>query len=51
MDNVLATPHCGWYSEESKVEIRIKLATDIARVLNGEEPVGFVNKRELGGKQ
>ncbi|MDK2944087.1 C-terminal binding protein [uncultured Mesotoga sp.] len=51
MDNVLATPHCGWYSEESKIEIRIKLATDMARVLNGEEPVGFVNKRELGGKQ
>ncbi|MDK2950766.1 MAG: D-3-phosphoglycerate dehydrogenase / 2-oxoglutarate reductase [Kosmotogales bacterium] len=48
MDNVIATPHCGWYSEESKIEIRKKIATNVLKVLKGEEPYGFVNKKELG---
>ncbi|MCD6347705.1 MAG: C-terminal binding protein [Bacteroidales bacterium] len=47
MNNVIVTPHCGWYSEESKIDIRVKLAKDIARVLNGKEPFGFVNKKHI----
>lgn len=49
MDNVIVTPHCGWYSEESKVAIRQQLTEDIVRALLGEEPNGFVNKTDLGG--
>jgi len=43
LDNVLLSPHVAWYSEESIVELREKLATDVARVLQGKYPEGFVN--------
>lgn len=38
-DNVILTPHTGFYSAESLVELQTKAATDVARVLQGEEPV------------
>lgn len=41
--NVCLTPHMAWYSEESIIELREKLAMDIARVLQGKRPTGFVN--------
>lgn len=44
LKNVCLTPHVAWYSEESIIELRKKLATDIARVLQGKRPEGFVNK-------
>lgn len=43
LKNVCLTPHVAWYSEESIVELREKLAMDIARVLQGKRPEGFVN--------
>jgi D-3-phosphoglycerate dehydrogenase len=43
IENVCLTPHVAWYSEESVVELRKKLAGDIARVLQGKDPEGFVN--------
>ena len=49
MNNVISTPHCGWYSEESKIAIREQLTEDIVRALNGEKPNGFVNKADFGG--
>jgi len=38
-DNVILTPHTGFYSAESLVELQTKAATDVARVLQGEPPV------------
>jgi len=43
LDNVVLTPHVAWYSEDSQEELRTKLAQDIARVLTGKIPEGFVN--------
>jgi D-3-phosphoglycerate dehydrogenase len=38
-DNVILTPHTGFYSEEALVELQTKCASDVARVLSGEAPV------------
>ena len=43
LDNVFLTPHVAWYSEESIVELREKLARDIGAILKGYRPHGFVN--------
>jgi D-3-phosphoglycerate dehydrogenase len=40
--NVLITPHLGWYSEESEIEVRKKAAMEIARVIRGEKPLHVV---------
>lgn len=37
-DDVLVTPHVGWYSEESRRELSRRVAEDVARVLTGAEP-------------
>lgn len=38
-DNVILTPHIGFYSVEALAELQTKAATDVARVLRGEKPV------------
>jgi len=38
-DNVILTPHIGFYSVEALAELQTKAATDVARVLSGEPPV------------
>jgi D-3-phosphoglycerate dehydrogenase / 2-oxoglutarate reductase len=38
-DNLILTPHTGFYSAESLVELQTKAATDVAHVLQGEKPV------------
>jgi D-3-phosphoglycerate dehydrogenase len=38
-DNVILTPHTGFYSVEALDELQTKCAADVARVLSGEEPV------------
>jgi len=38
-DNLILTPHTGFYSAESLVELQTKAATDVARILQGEAPV------------
>jgi D-3-phosphoglycerate dehydrogenase len=38
-DNVILTPHTGFYSVEALDELQTKCATDVARVLSGEKPV------------
>jgi D-3-phosphoglycerate dehydrogenase len=38
-DNVILTPHTAFYSVEALEELQTKCATDVARVLSGEEPV------------
>ena len=49
MPQVLLSPHVAWYSEESQIELRRKIAADIGRALNGLRPIGLVN-RELKEK-
>jgi D-3-phosphoglycerate dehydrogenase len=38
-DNVILTPHTGFYSVEALEELQTKCAADVARVLSGENPV------------
>ncbi|MFQ5857214.1 MAG: C-terminal binding protein [Anaerolineae bacterium] len=46
-DNVILTPHIGFYSEESLVELQTKAAQEVARVLSGESPRYPVNPEVL----
>lgn len=46
LEQVLISPHVAWYSEESQIELRRKIARDVGRALNGILPEGLVN-REL----
>jgi D-3-phosphoglycerate dehydrogenase / 2-oxoglutarate reductase len=38
-DNLILTPHTGFYSVEALEELQTKCATDVARVLSGEAPI------------
>jgi len=44
--NLLLTPHAAWYSVESVIELRRKVAAEAARVLAGEPPLHAA--RDLG---
>lgn len=37
-DDVLLSPHAGWYSESAREDLAREVAGDVARVLAGEEP-------------
>ena len=41
--DVIITPHTGFYSEESLVELQTKAAQEVVRVLSGEAPLNPVN--------
>jgi D-3-phosphoglycerate dehydrogenase len=43
LDNVILTPHAGWYSEGSIVELKRKVATSVRRVLDGQLPAAVAN--------
>jgi len=49
MPQVLLSPHVAWYSEESQIDLRRKIAQDVGRALSGLLPHGLVN-RELKDK-
>lgn len=38
-DNVILTPHAGFYSVEALEELQTKAASDVARVLSSEDPI------------
>ena len=40
---ITITPHAGWYSEASKLDVRVKAIEDVARVLSGKAPRSPVN--------
>jgi D-3-phosphoglycerate dehydrogenase len=44
LNNVILSDHAGWYSEESKAELKTKAARNIAAVLRGGRPAYPVNK-------
>lgn len=46
-DNVVLTPHTGFYSEEALVDLQTKAAQQVALVLEGKEPRYPVNLKAL----
>ena len=42
-DDVILTPHVGWYSEESREEVIRSVAEDVRRVFADEPPIGRVD--------
>ena len=46
-DNVIITPHTSFYSEESLVELQVKAAEEVVRVLEGQSPRNPVNPEAL----
>ncbi len=47
-DNVILTPHIGFYSEESKSELKRRAAENVRSVLAGKLPGSVVNGEVLG---
>ena len=47
-DNVILTPHIGFYSEESKSELKRRAAESVRAVLDGKLPDSVVNSEVLG---
>ena len=43
MDNVILTPHVGWYSEESREHVTVEAAREVVRILRSERPKSPVN--------
>jgi D-3-phosphoglycerate dehydrogenase len=41
---ILVTPHSGWYSEDAAVDVRVRAAEEVVRVLRGEQPRCPVNQ-------
>jgi D-3-phosphoglycerate dehydrogenase / 2-oxoglutarate reductase len=48
--DVIITPHTGFYSEESMLELQVKAAEEVVRVLSGQSPRNPVNPEVLQGK-
>ena len=46
-DNVILTPHTGFYSEDALLELQTKAASDVASVLQGKTPIYPVNPEAL----
>lgn len=44
MDQVIATPHCAWYSEEAISTLQRKVAEEVVNVLSGNRPFHCTNK-------
>ena len=49
MPNVIITPHTAFYSQESLLELELRTAGEVVRVLNGERPQNWINP-EIAGK-
>jgi D-3-phosphoglycerate dehydrogenase / 2-oxoglutarate reductase len=50
-DNVILTPHMGFYSAESLIDLQSKAAEEVVRVLTGEVPRNPVNPEVLKSSQ
>ena len=44
MDQVIATPHCAWYSEEAIATLQRKVAEEVVNVLSGNRPFNCTNR-------
>ncbi len=43
-ERVWITPHTAWFSEQASVDMRVRAAEEIVRILRGEQPRSPVNK-------
>lgn len=43
LENVVATPHTAWFSDEALRQLQTEVASDVRRVLNGQKPKNCVN--------
>ena len=50
LDNLIVTPHISFYSEESYVELKTKVAESVRSVLKGELPRAMVNPQVIKRK-
>jgi D-3-phosphoglycerate dehydrogenase len=50
LDNLIATPHMAWHSDEVSSTFRRQAAEEAARVLKGEKPLNLVNPEVRGTK-
>jgi D-3-phosphoglycerate dehydrogenase len=48
MENVILTPHTGYFSQESISELKRRAAENVRHVLVGEMPESLVNREVLG---
>jgi D-3-phosphoglycerate dehydrogenase len=48
MENVILSPHVGFYSEESISELKRRTAKNVADVLRGKRPASVANREVLG---
>ncbi len=48
MENVIFSPHVGFYSEESISELKRRTAKNVADVLTGKKPFSVVNRDVMG---
>jgi len=48
LDNLIVTPHSAFYSEESYVELKTKVANAVLSVLSGGLPKATVNPEVIG---
>lgn len=44
LDNIVLSDHAAWYSEESELELKKKLAENVVRALRGEKILHIVNQ-------
>ena len=49
LDNLIITPHISFYSEESYIELKTKVAESVLSVLKGELPRAIVNPQVVKG--
>ena len=47
LDNLIITPHISFYSEESYIELKTKVAESVLSVLKGELPRAIVNPQVI----
>ncbi|MBI4522788.1 MAG: C-terminal binding protein [Deltaproteobacteria bacterium] len=47
IEHLIVTPHCAWYTERSKDELRRKACAEVIRVLRGKAPKNLVNPEVL----
>ena len=48
LDNVIATPHMAYFSQESTLDLEKRAARGVAQVLRGEMPDNLVNPEIVG---
>jgi D-3-phosphoglycerate dehydrogenase / 2-oxoglutarate reductase len=48
LDNVVLTPHVGWYSEQSIVDLQAAITRNVCMVCSGKKPAAVLNPDVLG---